>query len=264
MVNVSCDIVNAKRILKGYPATLGNDKYHNKLYFSSNEKLDLVFSGIDFSNKDILSVLSSCDQMFHFYNRGAKNVDTFDINALTIYYYYLRKWVIEYKKRYYPMKNINGKYILSIIDKVNPSIALENDALFFWNELLKSSLDISNLFIFDTDFKKNRIGNLKVIRDIITSREIVFHNIDLSENVCLSKQYDIIYKSNISDYVNGSYNVMKTYRDNLYNMLKDDGLIISSNLCHDYNYANEFGVFSSLFNYELLDNGRGFIYRKRR
>ena len=42
------------------------------------------------------------------------------------------------------------------------------------------------------------------------------------------------------------------------------GIIISSNLCYDYCYANEFGVFGSLFNYELLDNGKGFIYRKRR
>lgn len=99
----------------------------------------------------------------------------------------------------------------------------------------------------------------------IENEQYRFINVDISlEELYLGKKYDIIYKSNISDYVNGSEKVLSVFRDNLYNLLNDDGIIISSNLCYDYCYANEFGVFGSLFNYELLDNGKGFIYRKRR
>ena len=264
MSNVLNDANIARQIMKGYHLSTGIDKNHNRIYFSSNEKLDSVFSGIDFTNKDVLSVLASGDQMFHFYDRGAKNVDTFDINVLTKYYYYLRKWVIEYKNRFYPKRKINKNYIKGIVSCVKAKTEEEKDALIFWNYLLESSYDISNLFVFDRDLKKNRLSKLKHLRKIVGEKNIVFHNIDLSSQIDIDKKYDIIYKSNISDYVNGSEKVLSVFRDNLYNLLNDDGIIISSNLCYDYCYANEFGVFGSLFNYELLNNGKGFIYRKRR
>ena len=264
MRSVLYDVSMASQIMKGYLSSDGIDKDHNKVYFSSNENIDSIISGYDFTNKDVLSVLSSGDQMFHFYNRGARRVDTFDKNILTLYYYYLRKWIIEYKNEFYPKRKIDNKYISSIIGCVKAVTDEENDALVFWNYLLDSSYDISNLFIFDRDLKKNRINSLKYLSGILCEKKFVFYNIDLSDHINLDGKYDVIYKSNISDYVNNTDRVLCIYRDNLYNLLKDDGIIIFSNLCHDYYYSNEFGVFDSLFKYELLDNGMGFIYRKRR
>ena len=48
------------------------------------------------------TVLASGDQAFYFYDNGAKKVDLFDINKLSIYYYYLRVWIIKYLGRFYP------------------------------------------------------------------------------------------------------------------------------------------------------------------
>lgn len=47
-------------------------------------------------------MLGSGDQAFHFLNRDAKSVDVFDINRLSIYYYYLRIWLIKYMNEFYP------------------------------------------------------------------------------------------------------------------------------------------------------------------
>ena len=66
-----------------------------RIYVSSNEQLDAVFRGFDFKDKDVLSVLGSSDHVFSEYYLGAKSVTAFDINELTKYYYYLRKWLLE-------------------------------------------------------------------------------------------------------------------------------------------------------------------------
>ena len=75
--------------------------------------------------------------------------------------------------------------------------------------------------------------------------------------------YDVIYTSNIADNIIDSQKTIKIFRDNLYNLLSDDGIIISSNLCYDCFRANEFGIFSEKFKYELLNNDVGYVYTKK-
>ena len=237
---------------------------YDSIYFHSNEYLGEIFDEVNVKAKDVLTVLGSGDHALHMYDRGAKNIDLFDKNNLTLYYYYLRKWVIEYKNNFYPKRKIDSSYIGSVISCVSARTDEEKDALVFWDKLLNSCCDVSNLFIFDRNLKKNKINSLKLLRKILSEKNFVFHNIDLSDYINLDKKYDVIYKSNISDYVSSSDKVLYVYRDNLYSLLNDDEIIISSNLCHDYYYSNEFDIFDSLFRYELFDNGEGFIYKKRR
>ena len=92
MILVECinyDVKQAINIMRGFHSKI--DDFHDRLYFNSNEDLDALLSKFDFRDKDILTVLASSDQLFYFYDKGARIVDTFDINKLTFYYYFLRK-----------------------------------------------------------------------------------------------------------------------------------------------------------------------------
>ena len=54
-----------------------------KMHQSTNENLTAILGQIDFEDKEVLSVLSSSDQMMSSYYLGAKNVDTFYNNVTT-------------------------------------------------------------------------------------------------------------------------------------------------------------------------------------
>ena len=89
--------------------TIKYSPMYNKIYFNTNEDLASLFNNIDIENKDVLTVLGSGDQSFYCYENDANSVDIFDVNRLSIYYYYLRIWVIENLNTFYP----NADNILS-------------------------------------------------------------------------------------------------------------------------------------------------------
>ena len=55
------------------------DKYSG-IYPYSNENLDVLFNNLDLKDKEVLSVAGSGDHAFYSYNKGACNVDLFDVN----------------------------------------------------------------------------------------------------------------------------------------------------------------------------------------
>jgi len=232
---------------------------YSGIYYNSNEDLNSLFSKFDFMGKEIFSVLSSSDQLFHLYNSGAKVVDTFDINKLTFYYYYLRKWFIEYKNAYYPIINI--KTIIETVSRVSPRDEQEKRAIYFWTYFFNNSSidDLYDFFIEKVDNKTNLINNLKIIKNKLRKNNFNFYNIDISDVFNLNKQYDYIYLSNISDYID--VYKFETFRDNLFNLLKKDGKIICSNFGYNVFRPNEFGIFSKKFNYEILDDDIGYVYK---
>lgn len=154
---------------------------------------------------------------------------------------------------------------MKLLSSIKASTEDEEKALYFWKRMIDSYniKSIFNLFIIDENIKKNTIRNCKRIKEKLEENKLTFYNVDISKRFRLNKKYDVIYKSNISDYVCNSREVLETYRDNLDSLLTDDGIIISSNLTHDYDYSNEFGVFSEKFNYRLLNNSVGYVYTRR-
>ena len=74
---------------------------YSPIYPYSNEELSILFSALNLEEKDVLSVAGSGDHVFYSYNNGAKNVDLFDIDVLSKYYYYFRMWVIKYLNVFY-------------------------------------------------------------------------------------------------------------------------------------------------------------------
>ena len=236
------------------------------IYFSSNECLKNIFSQFDFKEKDILTVLGSGDQAFYFYDSNAKSVDIFDINKLAFYYYFLRMWVVKYMNSFYLPIGFTTYYIFRLIELVKPTSKDEYNALEFWKKyaLLFENNNHLRINLFeDFDYSlPNKIENLKKIRKRILLNDNNMYNIDISSNFTLDKKYDVIYVSNISNWLDKDKFIL--YRDNLYNLLNDSGYVICANLSLNGPIAYEKEIFSSKFELHEMKSGYDFnvmVYR---
>lgn len=85
MEDVIKDAIYCLNIINGF---IDGRRNFGKIYRNTNENLSKIFSNYNFENKNVLSVLASGDQVFSSYYLGANNVDTFDSNILTYYYFF--------------------------------------------------------------------------------------------------------------------------------------------------------------------------------
>lgn len=208
---------------------------YERLYFQSNELLHKIFSNFDLEGKDVLTVAGSGDQAFHCYKNGAKSIDLFDKNPLTIYYFYLRRWVIEYLNLFYPDKSFTSRDIKRLLKKVIIRSDYENDSIEYWEKLIKEKdFRFTKLFWKDLVQQKqsNDFNDLSLIKNRL-SDNFSFYNLDITKYLISNKKYDVIITSNISDYYSNAF-TLAGYEDNLKGMLKDDGIIVCSNLFKDH------------------------------
>lgn len=246
---------------------------YSKIYFASNEKLDKIFSNVDIKDKNVLTVLGSGDQAFHLYNRGARHVDVFDKNKLTLFYYYLRRWVIQYLNTFYPETNLRNIYIKKLLKKVEPRTIEELDAYNYWSEYINffEAFNTEKLLLKSFNYSSNEISDLSIIKKKIEEDDFSFYDFDISGDISLDKKYDIIYKSNISDHIAKEKAIFEKYRDNLYDLLEDDGVIVSSNVVFKEPSNIERVVFSEKFDFQMFpgyihslnDPSRGYVYKKK-
>lgn len=226
------------------------------IYPFCNENIKELFSKFDLNNKECLTVLSSSDQIFDMYLKGATNITSFDINGLTKYYYALKKACLladldkeEYLK-YFCYEEYNNEcknkdsFNINTFNKIKNY--LDKESYIFWTELynlynpevLRKPL---GLFNFDEDSNlviSNSIDylqddNFDKLKEIIKEKELVFYNMDLNLlPVYLDKKYDFIYLSNIIQYTD-----LEKFRiiiELLKHNLKEDGNIICGYLyCSD-------------------------------
>ena len=242
------------------------------LYFSTNEPINELFSSIKIEDKDVLTVLASSDHYFYscFYN--AKSIDTFDKNKLTIYYFYLRKWEIEYLDSFYPDKKIfrSHKHIYELLQKVSPETEEEQEAYQFWRSFIKRSFPFSNsaLFYYSNTTKKTNIEDLNSIKKYIKKHPFSFEEMDIFEPLERYKQYDIIILSNILEYC--GIDKFEVCRDNLLRLLKNDGIILCSNVikpAFPIEKKRELELFKEVFTYSSITRGKkeiGYTYQKKR
>lgn len=203
---------------------------NTKVYPCTNEQLDAVFSVCDFKDKNVLSVLASSDQIFSSYYLGASNVDTFDINIFTKYYYYLRFWSLMYTDIDVP--SISKDNLKKILETVSCSSLEEDGALNFWKTVTKRLDDnlIKKMFWPNTTVNRKTTygddleGMRKIMRNVSGPN---FTKCNFFDLVSLDKEYDIVVMSNILDYAD-SIKKLVFCRDNLFELLKDDGKIICS------------------------------------
>ena len=228
---------------------------YSTIYFKTNEYLKKILDNFPIKNKEVLTVLGSGDQALHLYNRGAKSVDLFDKNKLSIYYYYLRIWVIKYLNKFYP--NHFNKYSWSVLrKKVITSSFNEKQVKNFWDLFFEKYEKLSSILEYDPCTRDNEINNLSLLKQNDNYSNINFYNVDIAaKNLDLNKKYDIIYTSNISDWICSSYsdaqkykNKLVIYRNNLRNLLKDNGIIICAYAYVFSEYLWETNIFSEFFN----------------
>ena len=266
---VSDDIENTRSILLGGKSA--------NVYFETNEYVGEILDNFDVENKKVLTVLASGDQAFHFYNKGAKKVDVFDKNPLTIYYYYLRRWVILYLKRSYPDFNFNSIFLRNILKNVIPSDDREKMAIEYWTKFadLLDTLDIQSKYYFYDRvlLKKDDEFDCEKLSSILENDEFNFYNIDLAKKIKIPEKYDIIYTSNVSHYVKntGTFN---SYGLNLKHHLNKNGVIISSSISGFGAAEEEREILEKNFNHHILPEvyqphlldsySPGYYYTKKR
>ena len=219
----------------------------SKIYYSSNEDLQEIFSFLDFKGKRVLSVVGSGDQAIAFYNCDVKSLDLFDINPLTIYYYYLRIWhMMYYGELYIDQKNFFD-IIKRVLKYVNPSNNDELNAYNYWMSFIElfDGKDLDKIFynsFYNLGSCSLNYGN--ILKNFHLNN-CNFYNFDLSSDISLNKKYDVVYTSNIVDYIKAD--MLAKYRDNIYGLLNNGGFLVCSNVgAFDYN-ENEKEIFEKKF-----------------
>lgn len=247
----SCVVADGK-CLEGY----------SKIYFKTNENLVRVYKMANFQGKDVFTVLASSDQVFMAKNLGAKKVDSFDKNPLTIYYYYLRSWAIQYKNMLYPKPILDNGYqwLDELLSMIQPKSKEESDALRFWKGHLNRLTNFDNLF-----FNDEVIGNISFSsKDQIPSSEMKFQVVDLFEENEFEEDYDIVVLSNIIEWAHGSKLNITCVRDNLERLLRQGGVALCSNIIYrsDDEKRREREIFD--YSFQFIDcKNQGYVYQKR-
>ena len=254
-----------------------HDIYYDKIYYQTNEMLKELFHNFDVRGKDVLTVLASSDQLFYAYNYGAKSVDTFDINKLAYYYYYLRKWGILYLDKYYPPIHdiiFSHKFINDVFYRMNVVSEEDREAYFFWREYCKHNLvfENSDLYYINTFPIDSTISDLSYLKSILETRKLSFKHLDITKEIDIDKKYDVIILSNIMEYL-GYDTSYPQIIDNFNRLLKDDGIIVCSHFI--FKEARERFYLRGDFKYEEFPNFKkesslkaegkpiGYCYKKR-
>lgn len=216
--------------------SLGQNHIYNgylRIYNRSNEELSKIFKKYDVKNKEVLTVLASSDQLFSCFYEGAKSIDTFDRVYATLYYYYLRKWLILYKNKFYPSIDFfeNGdKKIYDLVCKIEPKDSKEREAKLFWMEYLQLNKYKADQFFFDVaDVNRDAPfhDEMKKIKEIF-NQKLNFTCMDMLSVIPIRKKYDVVILSNMLEYVHDVKGLLK-FRDNIESLLKEDGIAICSN-----------------------------------
>ena len=248
------------------------------VYFCSNERLDDIFYEMDFTGKKVLSVLASGDQAFYFYDHNAEKVDLFDKNKLTIFYYYFRIWLIEVFNMFNIHYDIEISKVKELLKKVEPKDDNEKNAYKFWTKYVRLCEKMNYRFqylaaAFVSD--NNIIDNLDKIKEKLKLRDFSFYNFDIaSKNFQINKKYDVVYVSNIIDWLHEDEEECTNLVENLNNLLEDDGIVICADLAECGPGKVEINHYNQLFNYKNLPITRininekvyipGYCYQKKR
>ena len=270
MSNIELDIINTKNLI------LGNyNEYYNKIYSRSNEDLERLFQNINVKDKDIYTVLASSDQYFYSKYLGARSVDCFDKNKLSLHYFYLRKWIIEYLGKFsidfskiFNLKN----FINELLKLVKCSNLLEEKSFKYWRGVIATLPDksLKKLFYFNQVFDDSSIKDIEFLKRKLKNVDLNFSLENIFEQNKKEKKYDVVILSNILESPSCDVTLFTKCRNYLDNILKDDGVVVCSYVICRSRLKLEEDIFQEKF--DLIDfkadsqNWRpvGYSYKKRR
>lgn len=230
MTTLKEDLDKACRLIEHYDKS--DYKNFRKIYPFSNENLRELFFQLDFRDKNCLTVLGSSDQAMDMYLNGAKSITTFDKNSLAKYYFYLKKAAMlanfsleeylkffcyrDFEKSQSGNRDAFNEHLFSRLVPYLKGVYYQ-----FWSYLFENydSFDIrmnkkNGLFSFDEvkyTILKKTIGylddkNYYLLREKIQEMDISFIDCDIHDlKTCLHAEYDMMYFSNIIQYVDRMY-----------------------------------------------------------
>ncbi len=216
-----------------YASSLSKGDFYDpsmRLYDRSNENLVELFRIYDVSDQDILTVLASSDQLFSCYSMNPRSVDTFDKVYITMYYYYLRKWIIKYQKHTYPSHLFfydHDMELYQLICDINPDDIQENEARIFWKTYLEYNDYHTSNYLFNIALA-DQPRPFNIHSDFfnkIFDKPLNFTCFDLFMPMELNKKYDVVILSNMLEYAQ-NIEQLKCARDNIETFLRDDGIVI--------------------------------------
>lgn len=224
-----------------------------KIHSFTTENIKGSLETLDLKDKDILTVLSSSDQLLEMFLRGARSIDTFDINPLTEEYLYLKIAAILSisKTEFIRSFNIRKLQTLPIkddkysLDQYKLLTTMEDQLShnsYFWEAIFaKNMINISKLF-YPKPLSPRTLpkvltyldkDNYKYLRNNIAdlNHSYVKTNL-LNIPQLIDKKYDLIYLSNIIEYANSIFKNeplenMKELINNLSSLLNPNGKIVS-------------------------------------
>ena len=264
----------AKRLIDDLPSSDSHEdvlqKCVSQIYPFTTENLKAELEPFDLTRKDVLTVMGSGDQVFEYFLKGARSIDTFDSNPLTEPYYYLKYSCILSgfsKKDYFSFfssrvlkqlfKEVLNDQVFDgqAYDKISPF--LKGDHKRFWDVLMmrygKTWVRKPNrLFSSDEEGYENLKKMLNYAEDEqyhklqsnISKLSINFLNFSLEElPYHLKKQYDFINLSNIVRFIDYMWTEktleeFKKVTDSLIPFLKKDGTLVVGYL-FDYTSGSE-------------------------
>lgn len=240
---------------------------YGKAFYQTNEDLIDQYLDVDFKDKKVMSVLASGDQVFTSRYLEAKTTDAFDFNRLSIYYFYLRLWSIQYRKELYP-KILEGdnKWLISLLKMVKPRNEQEQKALKFFKLHIKEDSEIDKLFydVYAQPEGRTLFTKPEELSDCL-SPELMFYQLDLFKEFYLSTTYDIALISNILEWARNDHKKMKIAHENLSRLMNKDGVVICSRIIYrsPQEEQQERSIFED-FDYEKTQSGYMYIKKNIR
>ena len=227
-MNINLDQAIAEsKVLMTRPHYIGNPGYseYSHVYFSTTENIKGYLENEKFNTNSALTVLASSDQVFNLVLNNIYDITAFDLNKLTYFNYFFKQALIynfTYKE-YFDFINKYLNYYINFKNIKNEFYKLKNylpnDVFNYFNELLifNEKLNdcglyahknyLKNLYV-NSGVKKNfnsylsNEANYNELKSKLLNLKIdfIFDNALNIPNL-LTKKYDVILLSNISDYL---------------------------------------------------------------
>lgn len=252
----------ALKIIKEKTPLFGQEQYQS-IYMFTTENLKGVINTLDIKDKDILTVSSSGDHIFNMLLKGAKSIETYDINLFSKHYFYFKESAIRTLTKeeficFFFGKNLSfreQRFDEGIYLKILKNIK-DSDSKFFFDvlgrsigskKLFKSELFLRNYYSKNTYIKCNDYlkdnDSYKKLQQILDSYDYKFYNLNIFDDISIikNKKYDIIYLSNILDRIIGK-NKLDTAKRIKEVILKLKKYLTANGtlaVCYLYNYLDE-------------------------
>lgn len=245
MDNIMNDVNNTLRLLNIY--VINNIGNYGKLYINTNEPIRDVLSICDFNNKKVLTVLASSDQLLAISELNPSTIDTFDINILTKYYFYLKKWYFLRNHKFISY-GLNKEEIRDCLICADLSNLDEFTAYYYWIILFKK-ITIEEFYdLFYLAYEKFNIGDIEEVEQFYLNYNLNFKLMNIFNNNEFNDKYDVIVLSNILESLPDGTRLGYI----LNNMLLPKGEVICSNVATisiNENHLYERAQMEDLFEY---------------